>query len=43
MVNVQITTNCPVLDIFCFLMHSLLVLMKLSIPISGLSHGKVIL
>ena len=34
--------------LFCFrqilfLMHSLLVLMKLSIPISGLSHGKVIL
>ena len=26
-----------------FLMHSLLVLMKLSISISGLSHGKVIL
>ena len=26
-----------------FLMHSLLVLMKLSIYISGLSHGKVIL
>ena len=26
-----------------FLMHSLLVLMKLSIPISGLSHRKVIL
>ena len=26
-----------------FLMHSLLVLMKLSILISGLSHGKVIL
>ena len=34
--------------LFCFrqilfLMHSLLVLMKLSISISGLSHGKVIL
>ena len=34
--------------LFCFrqilfLMHSLLVLMKLSIYISGLSHGKVIL
>ena len=34
--------------LFCFrqilfLMHSLLVLMKLSICISGLSHGKVIL
>ena len=34
--------------LFCFrqilfLMHSLLVLMKLSIPISGLSHEKVIL
>ena len=26
-----------------FLMHSLLVLMKISISISGLSHGKVIL
>ena len=26
-----------------FLMHSLIVLMKLSISISGLSHGKVIL
>ena len=26
-----------------FLMHSFLVLMKLSISISGLSHGKVIL
>ena len=34
--------------LFCFrqilfLMHSLLVLMKLSISISGLSHGKAIL
>ena len=28
---------------FLFLMHCLLVLMKLSISISGLSHGKVIL
>ena len=43
MVNVQIITDCSVLDRFCFLMHSLLVLMKLSIYISGLSHGKVIL
>ena len=43
MVNVQITTDCPVLRQILFLMHSLLVLMKLSISISGLSHGKVIL
>ena len=41
--NVQIITDCSVLDRFFFLMHSLLVLMKLSIYISGLSHGKVIL
>ena len=39
--NVLITTDCSVLDRFCFLMHSLLVLMKLSIYISGLSHEKL--
>ena len=33
----------PCLRQILFLMHSLLVLMKLSISISGLSHGKVIL
>ena len=43
MVNVHIITDYSVLDRFCFLMHSLLVLMKLSISISGLSHGKAIL
>ena len=43
MVNVQIATDCSVFERFCFLMHSLLVLMKLSISISGLSHEKVIL
>ena len=42
MVNVQIVTDCSVLDRFYF-MHSLLVLMKLTIYINGLSHGKVIL
>ena len=41
----QITTLSTVANqlIFLFLMHSLLVLMKLSIHISGLSHEKVIL
>ena len=43
MVNVQIATDCSAFDRFCFLMHILLVLMNLSIYISGLSHGKVIL
>ena len=42
MVNVQITTDC-LFKTYSVLMHSLLVLMKLSIYISGLSHGKVIL
>ena len=35
MVNVQIATDCSVFDRFCFLMHTLLVLMKLSDYICG--------
>ena len=42
MVNVEITTELSCLRHILFLMHCLLVLMKLSISISGLSHGKVI-
>jgi hypothetical protein len=41
MVFVQIITDCSVLDRFCFLLHSVLILMMLWIISGGISHGEV--
>jgi hypothetical protein len=43
MVFIHIITDCSVLDRFCFLLHSSLVLMMLWIISGGISHGEVIL